>query len=366
MEIGQIGYSGWASSFIGKYAGKRVFITGHTGFKGSWLAYLLWQIGATVRGYALAPVSVDNHFDQLKLADKIDHHVGDIRDADNLRTAMLDFNPDYVFHLAAQALVRQSYEDPVGTFSTNVMGSVNLLEAVRACTSVRVLVYVTSDKCYENAEWVWGYRESDALGGMDPYSSSKAAAENIFSAYQRSYFASVPYLGAASVRAGNVIGGGDWAKDRIIPDCIRALASGLPVCLRNPLATRPWQHVLEPLSGYLMLATRLYEESSRYAGAWNFGPSTLEIRTVQQVANTIVEHLGYGSVETEQEDLTKHEANLLQLSCEKAHQLLGWRPRWGINQTLKATAEWYGNFLSGASSEEMTRRQINAFFGDAI
>jgi CDP-glucose 4,6-dehydratase len=353
---------GQAAAMFLQYAGKRVFITGHTGFKGSWLAYLLWQVGAKVKGYALAPTTSDSHFDRLNLREKIDHQVGDIRDADGLRKALIEFRPEFVFHLAAQALVRLSYEDPAGTFSANVMGSVNLLEAVRACESVRSLVYITSDKCYENVEWVWGYRENDALGGRDPYSASKAAAENVFSAYQRSFLMHIPHLGAASARAGNVIGGGDWAEDRIIPDCIRAVAGGQPIHLRNPQATRPWQHVLEPLSGYLLLGARLYQHPQLYAGAWNFGPSTHEIRTVQDVAGTIVAHLGRGSLEVTLTPAKLHEANLLQLSCEKAHQLLGWRPHWGVDQTLFATAEWYRDFLGGGNSEEMTSKQIKEFF----
>jgi CDP-glucose 4,6-dehydratase len=345
-----------------KYKGSRVFITGHTGFKGSWLAYILWKAGATVCGYALPSTNKDNHFDRLGLTNKIENIFGDIRDLEHLRSSMLEFRPDFVFHLAAQALVRISYEDPAGTFTTNVMGSVNLLEAVRECDTLRALVYVTSDKCYENLEWVWGYRETDALGGRDPYSASKAAAEIVFSAYQRSYFSRRSKLGAASVRAGNVIGGGDWAEDRIIPDCIRSVISGRPIYLRNPQATRPWQHVLEPLSGYLLLGQRLYENPEQFTGAWNFGPSVMDIRTVHQVASTIVKYLGSGSVEIEKDTIIIHEANLLQLSCEKAHQLLGWRPRWGVDDTLIATAKWYKNFINEGDSEIMTASQINEYF----
>lgn len=362
IEIGQVGYSGWAASFIGQYAGKRVFITGHTGFKGSWLAYLLWQIGATVRGYALAPVSGDSHFDQLSLSDKIDHHIGDVRDAGSLQKALLEFKPDYVFHLAAQALVRLSYEDPVETFSTNVIGSVNLLDAVHRCDSVRSLVYITSDKCYENVEWIWGYRENDQLGGHDPYSASKAAAEIVFSSYARSFFKQRPLLGAATTRAGNVIGGGDWAADRIIPDCIRAIQAGDPIRLRNPGATRPWQHVLEPLAGYLLLGARLYEEPKRWGGSWNFGPSTEEVRTVQSVAEVIIGHLGNGRIEIVQSQTQAHEARLLQLNCDRAHQLLGWYPRWHADKTLEATALWYKTVMKGGSVEQTTRAQIIEFF----
>lgn len=344
------------------FSGKKIFITGHTGFKGSWLAFLLNEMGADVMGYALPPVGISNHFDLLKLDEKIKHVVGDIRDAALLTNTMREFQPEYVFHLAAQALVRPSYEDPAATFSTNVIGSVNLLDAVRQCESVRSLVYITSDKCYENVEWIWGYRENDQLGGRDPYSASKAAAEIVFSSYVRSFFEQRPMLGAASARAGNVIGGGDWAVDRIIPDCIRAIEKGEPVRLRNPGATRPWQHVLEPLSGYLLLAARLYEEPKKWGGAWNFGPSTHEVRTVKDVAEVIIRHMGKGLVEVAESQVQVHEARLLQLNCDKAHQLLGWYPRWSVDKTFEATALWYNSVINGGNPEITTRAQIYEFF----
>jgi len=344
------------------FSNKKVLITGHTGFKGSWLAFLLNDIGADVMGFALPPVTAISHFDLLGLDKKIKHVVGDIRDASLLTDAMNKFQPEFVFHLAAQALVRPSYDDPTATFSTNVMGSVNLLDAVRHCESVRSLVYVTSDKCYENVEWIWGYRENDRLGGRDPYSASKAAAEVVFSSYARSFFEQHPSLGAATARAGNVIGGGDWAVDRIIPDCMRAIEAGEPILLRNPLATRPWQHVLEPLAGYLMLAARLYEQPKRWGGSWNFGPSTHEVRTVQNVAEVIIGHLGKGRIEVFESKTQLHEARLLQLNCDKAHQLLGWYPRWNVEETLKATAHWYKEVINGASAELITRAQIRTFF----
>ena len=344
------------------FAGRRVFITGHTGFKGSWLAFLLNDIGADVMGFALPPVTVVNHFDLLGLENKIKHIVGDIRDASLLASTLKEFQPEFVFHLAAQALVRPSYADPVATFSTNVIGSVNLLDAVRQCESVRSLVYITSDKCYENVEWIWGYRENDQLGGRDPYSASKAAAEIVFSSYSRSFFEQRPSLGAATTRAGNVIGGGDWAVDRIIPDCIRAIEAGDPIRLRNPGATRPWQHVLEPLAGYLLLAARLYEEPKRWGGSWNFGPSTNEVRTVQNVAEVIIEHLGKGRIEIIESQAQVHEARLLQLNCDKAHQLLGWYPRWHVEQTLEATALWYKTMINGGNADEITRSQIHEYF----
>jgi CDP-glucose 4,6-dehydratase len=342
--------------------GRRVFITGHTGFKGSWLAFILHEAGAKIRGFALPPAATVNHFDLIGLSDKIEHIVGDIRDAQHLSRALKEFQPEIVFHLAAQALVRFSYEDPAATFSTNVMGSVHLLDAVRQCPSVSSLVYITSDKCYENVEWVWGYRETDQVGGRDPYSASKGAAELVFSSYQRSFFELNSQLGAASVRAGNVIGGGDWAVDRIIPDCIRAIEADQPVRLRNPQATRPWQHVLEPLSGYLLLAARLLDEPQRWNGAWNFGPSTHEVRTVHTVADAIVSHIGRGSVEIEASSPQHHEARLLQLNCDKAHQLLQWAPRWHVEETLKQTALWYKAWLEGQEMEAVTLSQVHAFF----
>jgi CDP-glucose 4,6-dehydratase len=345
-----------------KFKDRRVFITGHTGFKGSWLAFILKEAGADVMGYALPPAGAINHFDLLKLEGQIRHVVGDIRDATLLANTLHEFQPEYVFHLAAQALVRPSYNDPIATFSTNVMGSVNLLDAVRRCESVRSLVFITSDKCYENVEWIWGYRENDQLGGRDPYSASKAAAEIAFSSYARSFFEKRPLLGAASTRAGNVIGGGDWAIDRIIPDCIRAIGAGEPVRLRNPSATRPWQHVLEPLSGYLLLAARLYEEPKYWEGAWNFGPSTHEVRTVKDVAEIIVGHIGKGHVDVVESSTQVHEARLLQLNCDKAHQLLGWYPRWHVEKTLEATALWYKTVMEGGNAEVITRTQIHEFF----
>lgn len=346
------------------FSGKKVLITGHTGFKGSWLAFILNEVGAEVTGLALPPVTAVNHFDLLKLDGKIKHVVGDMRDAAVVAKTVQDFQPEFIFHLAAQALVRPSYDDPVTTFSTNVLGSVNLLEAVRQCESVRSLIYITSDKCYENVEWIWGYRENDQLGGRDPYSASKAAAELAFSTYARSFFEQRPMLGAASTRAGNVIGGGDWAVDRIIPDCIRAIQAGEPVRLRNPGATRPWQHVLEPLAGYLLLAVRLYEEPKKWGGSWNFGPSTQEVQTVKNVAELIVSHIGKGRVEVVEPKTQVHEARLLQLNCDKAHHLLGWYPRWHVEKTLEATALWYKTIMIGGSAEEITRAQIYDFFSE--
>jgi CDP-glucose 4,6-dehydratase len=342
------------------YKGKNIFITGHTGFKGSWLCKILNELGANVHGYA-QDGSEGGLFNILKLSEDIKHTVGDIRDRASLNDAIKNSNADVVFHLAAQALVRKSYEDPLETISTNIMGSANLLEAVRNNSRIKSLVYITSDKCYENKEWVWGYRETDELGGRDPYSASKAAAEIIYSAYQRSYFADKPNLRAASARAGNVIGGGDWAADRIVPDCVRAKLRGEAISLRNPLATRPWQHVLEPLSGYLVLGERLSTQSG-FEGAWNFGPMCSEIRTVEFVARSIASILGGGDIEKNGENSGMHEAGLLQLNCDKANQKLRWMPRWTVVETLEKTGEWYKAWLEGDDMKIKTVAQIKEYF----
>jgi len=348
------------------YKGKRVLVTGHTGFKGSWLTFLLKEIGADVMGLGLSPATPVNHFDLLGLDNKIKHVVGDISDPMIVSKMMNEFQPEFVFHLAAQALVRPSYVDPAKTYLINVMGSVNVLDAVRNCQSVRSLVYITSDKCYENVEWTWGYRENDRLGGRDPYSASKAAAEIVFSSYLRSFFESRSSLGAASTRAGNVIGGGDWALDRIVPDCIRSIENNEPILLRNPNATRPWQHVLEPISGYLLLAARLYEDPKYWSGSWNFGPSTNEVHTVEEVTKIIISHLGKGSIKLIEPQSQIHEANLLQLNCDKANQQLGWHPRWNPALTFKATAIWYKNIMEGHDPIAVTRSQIYEFFPELL
>jgi len=298
----------------------------------------------------------------LELSNLIQHVEADIRDEKKLVATMKEFQPEIVFHLAAQALVRPSYDEPRATFETNVMGSVNLLEAIRETESVRSLVYITSDKCYENVEWIWGYRENDTLGGRDPYSASKGAAELVFSAYARSFFQTRKSLGAASTRAGNVIGGGDWAVDRIIPDCIRAIQSEKPINIRSPHATRPWQHVLEPLSGYLLLGARLYEEPEKFGGAWNFGPPSSQVRTVIEVAEHIVNRYGSGSIITNKNTPKHHEANLLQLNCDKANQYLGWYPRWDVEQTLNMTSDWYKKVNNGMVAKDVTNQQLQEYF----
>ena len=341
--------------------GKRVLITGHTGFKGAWLAFWLKELGARVRAIALRPEYQGSLFERLQLQNSIQSEFTDIRDYSNVRRAFSEFQPEYVFHLAAQALVIRSYDDPKLTFDTNIGGSVNVLEAVRVTKSVRSVIYVTSDKCYLNKEWVWGYRENDELGGHDPYSASKAAAELVFSSYRDSFFRNRENLGIASVRAGNVIGGGDRSTNRIVPDCIRALEQGVPIVLRNPSATRPWQHVLEPLSGYLALAIRLWDEPKSFSGSWNFGPDSYAVHSVREVAEALVSSWGAGQIDCPQTQAGLHEAGLLQLNIDKAKQQLHWRPRWKFARGVRETAEWYMRAGRGESAEEVTRSQIQAY-----
>lgn len=343
------------------FARKSVLVTGHTGFKGSWLCLWLRELGAEVTGYALPPEHAKSHFNLLGLDSHIRHHEADVRDMPRLMSVMGETQPEFVFHLAAQSLVRRSYEDPQGTFATNVGGSVNLLEAVRETPSVRTLVYITSDKCYRNKEWLWGYRENDELGGRDPYSASKAAAEMAFQAYLDSFFRERPGFGAASVRAGNVIGGGDRSSDRIVPDVIGALERQEPVVLRNPRAIRPWQHVLDPLHGYLRLAAALAEDPARFSGAWNFGPDEQAIRTVDDLARALVRAWGSGDIRHATEEGAPHEATLLHLSIDKARRLLGWRPSYGFEEATEHTARWYRAVSDGKSPLALSRGQIQDF-----
>jgi CDP-glucose 4,6-dehydratase len=346
------------------FKNKRILITGDTGFKGSWLALWLKTLGAEVYGYALPADKENDHFTLLNLANEIRHFDGNILDVAKLNKTFNDIQPEIVFHLAAQALVRLSYDEPKLTFDTNVTGSVNILEAVRKTSSVKSLIYVTSDKCYKNKEWLWGYRENDELGGHDPYSASKAAAEIVFSSYWDSFFAKNKHIGIASVRAGNVIGGGDWALDRIIPDCIRSIINGTEIEIRNPQATRPWQHVLEPLSGYMLLAQRLYENPVQFSGSWNFGPTIESIKTVKELTEKTIEILGKGSVSIGDTDKHKHEAGLLHLNCDKSNHLIQWKPVWNFEQTVKATIEWYKNYLNGVNPKELTMNNIYQFMED--
>jgi CDP-glucose 4,6-dehydratase len=350
-----------ADPFAAAFEGRRVLVTGDTGFKGSWLCLWLHQLGAKVVGYALPPERADDHFNLLGLDKLIEHVDGDILDSAAFNAVVDRFQPEILFHLAAQPLVRYSYAEPKLTFDTNIAGSVNILEAARLSKSLKALVYVTSDKCYRNNEWVWGYRENDEMGGHDPYSASKAAAELVFSSYQDSFFKAREEFGAATVRAGNVIGGGDWALDRIVPDSIRALRAGEDIHLRNPNSTRPWQHVLEPLSGYLMTAAHLLDQPQRFAGAWNFGPDSESIRTVGELAQMIVNEWGDGKVVVAEQVNAPHEANLLHLNCDKAHQLMRWRSKWNADRAIAETVSWYRRVHEGASVLEISSQQILAY-----
>ncbi|RRJ94447.1 CDP-glucose 4,6-dehydratase [Opitutaceae bacterium TAV4] len=357
-------------SFADIYRGKRVLVTGHTGFKGAWLSEWLLALGADVTGYALPPPTIPSLFDQLGLITRLRHIEGDIRDLSAVCAAFTAARPDFVFHLAAQPLVRLSYEQPTETFAVNVMGTTNILEAVRlAADPVRpcAVVAITTDKCYENREWVHSYREEDPMGGFDPYSASKGAAELVISAYRRSYFpASVSPVHLASARAGNVIGGGDWALDRIVPDCIRALIRGETIPVRNKVATRPWQHVLEPLSGYLWLGACLANPqlsifSSQLDSAFNFGPALASNRTVAELVQEVLKHWP-GQWEDRSDPHAPHEARLLNLATDKAHHFLGWTPAWSFPETIAQTVAWYRQATESAVDlHAFTKSQIDNY-----
>lgn len=346
------------------WRGRRVFLTGHTGFKGSWLSLWLQSLGAEVAGYALAPATRPSLFELARVAEGMRSTLGDIRDLGSLRDDLEAFRPEVVFHLAAQSLVRRSYAEPVETYATNVMGTVNLLEAVRQLPTVRAAVVVTSDKCYENREWEWGYRENEPMGGRDPYSSSKGCAELVTAAYRASFFARGGHSAAvASVRAGNVIGGGDWAEDRLIPDILRASEKGRPVSIRNPASIRPWQHVLEPLSGYLMLAERLVENGAQFAGAWNFGPREEDCRPVSWVVERLAEHWDGGLRWETAPGTQPHEARSLKLDSSKAMRRLGWRPRWDLATALASIARWHRAHRAGGDARAAVLDQIGEYTG---
>ena len=346
------------------YRGKRVFVTGHTGFKGSWLCEWLLTLGAEITGYALDPQSHELLYSQLGLENRIvKDHRGDLSDRRALAKAVSDFRPEIVLHLAAQPLVRLSYDIPVETFATNVMGTAHLLDAVRLSGNPCSVVAVTTDKCYENRDWLHAYREEDAMGGHDPYSASKGAAELVINSYRRSFFTSNSKIHLASARAGNVIGGGDWALDRIIPDCIRAVRMKQSIQVRNKIATRPWQHVLEPLSGYLWLAATLNSQPSNLdslSSAFNFGPSLTSNRTVAELVQELVKHTG-GQWTDASDPHALHEASKLNLATDKAFHLLDWKPVWSFEKTVAMTAEWYLAEASGKSSLAHTRQQIEVY-----
>lgn len=348
--------------FGGAFTGKKVFLTGHTGFKGAWLSEWLLSLGAKVTGYAL-PETKPSLFEQLDVASRLKHIEGDIRDSAKLAKALHAAKPDFVFHLAAQAIVRESYSKPAETFAVNAMGTAHVLDALRNYKNSCAAVFVTTDKCYENREWVHGYREEDPLGGHDPYSASKAAAEIIIASYRKSFFQEHP-VRIASARAGNVIGGGDWAADRIVPDCIRALQKKQPIPVRNKTATRPWQHVLEPLSGYLWLAASLANPKFSKApvklltSAFNFGPAHESNRTVAELVAEVLKHWP-GKWEDKSDPKAVHEANLLQLATDKAHALLGWSPVWNFSEAIEQTVGWYRDCAKAKLAEEF---QVQTLF----
>ena len=348
------------------WAGKRVFLTGHTGFKGSWLSVWLKDLGAELTGYALSPPTKPSLFEVANVSSGMTSIIGDIRDPAALTKALCDARPEIVIHMAAQPIVRLSYEQPVETYSTNVMGLVHLFEAVRKSPGVRAVVNVTSDKCYENKEWVWGYRESEPMGGYDPYSSSKGCAELVTAAYRRSFFNPDDYgnhgIALASARAGKVIGGGDWALDRLIPDIMRAIEAGQPVSIRNPHAIRPWQHVLEPLSGYLTLAEKLYEAGPAFAEGWNFGPAEGDARPVQWIVERLTQMWGEGARwQLDSRSNPVHEAHYLKLDCSKARMALGWNPIWGLEQALSRITDWHKWSLQGCNMYAKTLSQVREY-----
>jgi len=344
------------------WAGKVVLLTGHTGFKGSWISLWLQTLGAKVVGYALQPPTTPSLFVAANVANGMTSIEGDVRDFSALAKVFEKYQPEIVIHMAAQPLVRYSYANPVETYSTNVMGTVHLLEAARLAGCVRAIVNVTSDKCYENREWIWGYRENEAMGGHDPYSNSKGCAELVTAAYRNSYFNPGNFtdhrVALASVRAGNVIGGGDWAEDRLIPDTLRAIVRGEPVRIRNPHAIRPWQHVLEPLSGYLMLAEKLCKEGAVYSEAWNFGPNDEDAKPVSWIVERLTKAWGEGASWALDGGNHPHEAHHLKLDCTKAKTRLNWQPRWHLEETLGAIVDWHRAHQGGKDMREVTLQQI--------
>jgi CDP-glucose 4,6-dehydratase len=353
---------GALESMVKTWSGRRVFLTGHTGFKGSWLAIWLSRLGAQLRGYALDPSTEPNMFTLASAAAVVDDVRGDIREYAKLEKSMTEFAPEVVFHLAAQPIVRRSYADPVGTYATNVMGTVHVLEAVRKTPSVRAVVCVTTDKCYQNQEWVWPYRETDPLGGYDPYASSKACSEIVSAAYRSSFFPverlHEHHVGLATARAGNVIGGGDWSEDRLIPDLVRGFCSGQPVLIRRPKAVRPWQHVLEPLHGYMMLAEELLAEHGRFASSYNFGPSDEDVWPVERIATKLVSMWGNGASWIRDEVPSVHEDHFLRLDASKARVELSWKPRLGVEDSLEWTMAWYRAWNKGENMRAFTGQQI--------
>lgn len=344
---------------------KKVFLTGHTGFKGSWLSIWLNAMGAKVTGYALNPPTEPSLFKLCCIDEFTKSVIGDIRDRENLLQELLKAQPDIVIHMAAQPLVRESYINPAETYEINVMGTVNLFEAVRKCPTVKAVVNVTTDKCYENKEWPWGYRENEPMGGYDPYSNSKSCSELVTSSYRNSFFNIKDYekhgVAIASVRAGNVIGGGDWAKDRLIPDCISSLLNNEKILIRSPKAIRPWQHVLEPLGGYILLAQKLYEEGPKFAEGWNFGPEDNDAKPVEWIVKKLCNKWGNSAGYEIDEGEHSHEANYLKLDISKAKSMLGWYPKWNLDIALDKITEWNNCYLENKGMKDITLAQIKAY-----
>lgn len=348
------------------FQNRKVLITGHTGFKGSWLCILLHSLGADVSGYSLEPPTEPSLFKEAHINELINSTFGDIRDYNNLLATLHSVNPEIIIHMAAQSLVRESYKNPRETYEVNVMGTVNLLDAIRQIPSVKAVVNVTTDKCYENKEWYWGYRENEPMGGYDPYSNSKGCSELVTSSFRNSFFNPSTYdkhgVAIASARAGNVIGGGDWAEDRLIPDFIRTITSGKKLQLRSPYAIRPWQHVLEPLSGYLMLAQKLYTEGHKFAQGWNFGPEDKDVKNVEWITKHLCDLWGEKAKYEIDNNPQPHEANYLKLDCSKANAELDWFPRWSLETTLQSIVSWNKAFLKGDNMREECYQQIDQYF----
>lgn len=340
------------------WKGKKVFLTGHTGFKGSWISLWLQTMGAIVKGYSLNPPTIPSLYFEANVGDNMDSQIADIRDLDVLKKSMISFNPDVLIHMAAQPLVRLSYLEPVETYTTNVIGTVNVLEAARYCTNLKAIVSVTTDKCYENREWDWGYRENEPMGGHDPYSNSKGCAELVTSAYRNSFYYSADTASIATARAGNVIGGGDWAEDRLIPDILKAFEKSQPVVIRNPLSTRPWQHVLEPISGYLILAEHLYQNGDEFDQAWNFGPKEDDCKPVNWILDKMVSEWGKGASWELDNNSNPHEAGSLKLDCSKAAAKLNWQPIWNLEHTLDLIVNWHQDWRAEKNMNQKCLQEI--------
>jgi CDP-glucose 4,6-dehydratase len=344
--------------------GKRVFLTGHTGFKGSWMSLWLSSLGAIVKGYSLQPPTSPSLFEIAKIDSLIDSEIGDIRELNKLKRGMLNFGPDILIHMAAQPLVRYSYKAPVETYEVNVLGTVNVLESARSCNNLKAIINITTDKCYENVEWDKSYKEDDPMGGYDPYSSSKGCAELLTSAYRCSFFQDQG-VGLASVRAGNVIGGGDWAGDRLIPDILRSFEKNTPVMIRNPKSTRPWQHVLEPLSGYIILAQKLYTNPIKYSEGWNFGPYADDVRPVSWILDKMINKWD-GAKWNIDRGIQPHEARYLKLDISKAKEKLYWEPTWNLEKALNLIIDWHEQYLEGEDMKEVSLRQIESYQRDLL